>query len=53
MDDDQERNSDRQQHDVQAVHLTEIQNVEEGADAGPIHRILGVDGDELRVEVLL
>src|SRR4029077_12120543 len=31
----------------------EVQDVEEGTNAGRVHRVLGVDGDELRVEVLL
>ena len=36
-----------------AVHLTEVGEVEEGADANRVHRVLGLRGDPLRVEVLL
>src|SRR5260370_15785149 len=53
VEDHQDGDPDGQQHDVQPVHLTEVQDVEERSDAGGVHRVFGVDGDELRVEVLL
>jgi hypothetical protein len=44
---------DRQQQHVVAVHLAEVQNVEEGADAGRVEPVLRLRRDPLRVEVLL
>src|SRR5581483_12434088 len=49
----QECDTDRQQHDVQSVHLAEVEDVEERADPGSVHGVLGVYRDELRSEVLL
>src|SRR6266480_4902955 len=38
---------------MKAVHLAEVEDVEEGPDTGAIHSVLGIERDELRVEVLL
>ena len=51
--DDEPDHRERQQEDVPAVHLAEVREVEERADPGRVHRVLGLRGDPLRVEVLL
>src|SRR5450755_2724724 len=38
---------------MEAVHLTKVEDVEQTADADRVDRILGVNCDPLRVEVLL
>jgi len=38
---------------MEAIHLAKIENIEKGANAGRIERILGLDPDPLRIKVLL
>src|SRR5438128_12247370 len=50
---DQRDDCDRQQHHVQAVHLAEVEDVEEPTDAGSVDGVLGIHRDPLGIEVLL
>jgi hypothetical protein len=47
------RHGDREEQDVEAVHLAEVQHVEERAHSDGVHGVLGVDRDPLGIEVLL
>src|SRR5664280_253068 len=53
MYDQQRDDSKRQQHDVDAEHLAVVEDVEEDSEAGPVDGVLAVQGDPLRVQVLL
>ena len=43
----------RQQHDVPQHHLTDVDDVEPGAETDRVEPVLGLGGDPLRVEVRL
>ena len=51
--DDQRDDSDGKQDHVEGVHLPEVGDPEEGADADRVQAVLALARDPLRVEVLL
>src|ERR1700737_689356 len=47
----QDHDHEWQDHDVKAIHLPEVQQVEEGTDPNRVERILSLGGDPLRAKV--
>ena len=53
MEADQGGDQDGQEEDVEAVHLPEVHDIEEGAGADGVEAVFALDRDPLGVEVLL